>query len=341
MVNTLLERMGFKSRDADLHSLARALAVVVPTYLVLSLATNAMLAARISWSLERMPDGVQVRVQERLDAQPRGVGTFLIGLIDPPAARRMRMARATVAALGSDAPVLKAELPAMRRSLGDSIIAKFFGFEQLICYVLAAWAVVLLRTRLASLRDSESELERDPLALERGQLIDPETAAELHQPLLTARNAGVAPNLCLVLSRALLRFEVAQDVASAESVVTTEAGLLADARDADLGLARFAIWAIPSVGFIGTARGLGSALAVADSPDNISEIVSHLAIAFDTTLIALLLSIIVMYLLHHYQRLNDSMTDRLIRRCDDILISHLTTATPPLAEVAGAGGDRS
>lgn len=69
-------------------------------------------------------------------------------------------------------------------------------------------------------------------------------------------------------------------------------------------LLRYVIWAIPSVGFVGTVIGIASSLGKAGkagSAEGISEITGLLNIAFDTTLIALLLSIILVYLFHSFQ----------------------------------------
>ncbi len=70
--------------------------------------------------------------------------------------------------------------------------------------------------------------------------------------------------------------------------------------EANQNLLRYLIWAIPSLGFIGTVYGIAAALAIADS-DDISLITQTLGIAFDTTLVSLILSAIVMYRFHRLQ----------------------------------------
>jgi len=322
----LTERLRSRIRNDDLRALLLTGILVIPIYVVLSLWTTHSLNTRLGDAIDTMPAGLRAEVDAKL-AEARKLSALdrLLTVINPLADDRIRFVRASVAEAAAQESISREDAVRLRYELRDSLLAKTLGYEQFICYVLAVWTVVLLRARHGRLRAERSELVEDPLGLASGQLVDPIDAAALHQPLLAARERGRAVTLCEVLSRSLLRFEVAREVAAAESVVTTEAGLLADSRDADLGLIRFAAWAIPSVGFIGTVRGIGAALAVADSPDNIGEIVSYLAVAFDTTLIALLLSIIVMFVLHQYQRSNDAMTAALIRRCDDILVGHLTT----------------
>jgi len=72
---------------------------------------------------------------------------------------------------------------------------------------------------------------------------------------------------------------------------------------------RYAAWAIPSVGFIGTVCGIGQSLDMAKeaaTQEGIKKITDALGVAFDTTLWALLLSIIIMYVIHSFQKKQDA-----------------------------------
>lgn len=77
--------------------------------------------------------------------------------------------------------------------------------------------------------------------------------------------------------------------------------------ESNLAMVRFTLWAIPTIGFIGTVRGMGSALSVADSPDKIPQIVGYLGVAFDTTLVGLLLSILLMFAKHRFEKIQDQL----------------------------------
>jgi hypothetical protein len=68
----------------------------------------------------------------------------------------------------------------------------------------------------------------------------------------------------------------------------------------------YVIWAIPSLGFVGTVLGIGNAMAKADGilapgqdqGQQLKLVFQELAVAFDTTLVALLASLVLMLLLH-------------------------------------------
>ena len=66
---------------------------------------------------------------------------------------------------------------------------------------------------------------------------------------------------------------------------------------------RYISWAIPSIGFIGTVRGIGEALAQADKAvqGDIAGVTQSLGVAFNSTFIALLISIFLMFLVHQLQ----------------------------------------
>ena len=80
--------------------------------------------------------------------------------------------------------------------------------------------------------------------------------------------------------------------------------------DSELSMIRYIAWAIPSVGFIGTVRGIGEALGQAHRAvdGDISGVTQSLGTAFNSTFVALLISILIMFFLHQLQ----SMQERLV-----------------------------
>jgi biopolymer transport protein ExbB/TolQ len=66
---------------------------------------------------------------------------------------------------------------------------------------------------------------------------------------------------------------------------------------------RYIAWAIPAIGFIGTVRGIGLALAYAEDAikGDIAPVTSALGLAFNSTLVALVISVFLMYFMHIVQ----------------------------------------
>lgn len=87
----------------------------------------------------------------------------------------------------------------------------------------------------------------------------------------------------------------------------------------------YVAWAIPSVGFIGTVLGIAASLGFANeasTPEGIAKVTGMLAVAFDTTLVALVLSLMIMWLIHLlrkrqeelFTRMNSYIIENLINR---------------------------
>jgi biopolymer transport protein ExbB/TolQ len=88
---------------------------------------------------------------------------------------------------------------------------------------------------------------------------------------------------------------------------------------------RYIAWAIPAIGFIGTVRGIGMALSEAYRAveGDIAGVTDALGVAFNSTLVALLLSIILMFLMHQIQLQQERLALDAQSFCEDRLLPHL------------------
>lgn len=114
----------------------------------------------------------------------------------------------------------------------------------------------------------------------------------------------------------LLAMKSSRSGENVPSFVSTEIEAAAERLEAHQRLLAFIVWAIPTLGFIGTVLGIGTALlATVDlqSGESItrlqaeSRVAVEIGVAFDTTLIALALSFVLMLALHVMQHLEESM----------------------------------
>ena len=73
--------------------------------------------------------------------------------------------------------------------------------------------------------------------------------------------------------------------------------------DLSYSLIRYIAWVIPTMGFIGTVIGIGAALASVPSGGEIKmdELAHQLAVGFDCTMVALVESAILVFVLHMVQ----------------------------------------
>ena len=121
---------------------------------------------------------------------------------------------------------------------------------------------------------------------------------------------------------ALHRFHATNSIQDAANAIKERAELTADQLDSSLSLVRYIAWAIPAIGFIGTVRGIGLALAFAEDAikGDIAPVISALGLAFNSTLVALLISMVLMYVLHLVQSRQEAFVLETQTYCRDKLI---------------------
>jgi biopolymer transport protein ExbB/TolQ len=129
---------------------------------------------------------------------------------------------------------------------------------------------------------------------------------------------GLLPRSLLA---ALHRFGATRSIADASASARGVCEGEVDRLDSELSLLRYIAWAIPAIGFIGTVRGIGDALAQAHRAmqGDLSGVTQGLGTAFNSTLVALLLSLLLMFLLHHLQ----TDQERLVRDAESYLDERL------------------
>ena len=95
--------------------------------------------------------------------------------------------------------------------------------------------------------------------------------------------------------------------------------------ETELTIVRYIAWAIPSIGFLGTVRVIGTALGQAYQAvsGDIVGVTQSLGVAFNSTFVALVVSILLMFLLHQLQLLQDRLVLDCQNYCDARLIRHM------------------
>jgi biopolymer transport protein ExbB/TolQ len=179
-------------------------------------------------------------------------------------------------------------------------------FEQEACLILMLWATYLVVEKILEITKTNFLFDVDfckDTEMTKSGITDLVSELEKLKP-----SVKLSP-LVRVLRASLRRFLVSNDVHSASEVVESEVAALVAKNEASNSMIRYLIWAVPSIGFIGTVRGIGEALAKADEAlaGNISGMTSSLGVAFNSTLVALFISIFLMFLLHQLQRLQDDL----------------------------------
>ncbi|MDA7948923.1 MAG: MotA/TolQ/ExbB proton channel family protein [Hyphomicrobiaceae bacterium] len=127
-----------------------------------------------------------------------------------------------------------------------------------------------------------------------------------------------------LIDLSVLQVQASRSVDQTVSVLNSTLELIAHKVDLRYQLLRYLAWAIPTIGFIGTVVGIASALSLID-PDHmdLKRITASLAVAFDTTVIALIESAIIVLLLNLTQKQEELAVNRAGEYCLKNLINRL------------------
>ena len=111
---------------------------------------------------------------------------------------------------------------------------------------------------------------------------------------------GFLPSL---IDIAILQFQASRSVDQMVSVLNSSLELISHRVDLRYQVLRYVAWFIPTVGFIGTVVGIAGALSAMD-PNNpsLGAVTGSLAVAFNTTIIALIESAIIVLGIHLVQK---------------------------------------
>ena len=111
-------------------------------------------------------------------------------------------------------------------------------------------------------------------------------------------DSGFLPSM---IDLAILQFQSSNSVEQAAGVLNTHLELTSNRVDLRYGLVRFIGWVVPTLGFIGTVYGLGASLSAAGDPGkalNLNEVARTLGVGFDCTMVALMESALLVFVLH-------------------------------------------
>ena len=196
-------------------------------------------------------------------------------------------------------------------------------WEQEICLILMIFCAIQILMKMWALA-AEQYLFRVDIFQESDEGSAP-LADMLHElEALPGEMSGT--HLVETLKASLRRYRITGDVQNTSDAIQTSVEALGMRLEADNTMIRYIIWAIPSIGFIGTVRGIGQALSQAEEAmaGDIAGMTASLGTAFNSTLVALIASILLMLLLHTLQRAQDRRLVDIQGYCEEFLLKRIS-----------------
>ena len=212
-------------------------------------------------------------------------------------------------------------------------------YEQQICISLFLWGIMILiykfilvhseATVLGRFAPESEGIEAEPEVdlLSGARSISRERAGKLSEQI---DEKSVRPDLKnkilpYVMARGLERYHMTGNVPETTETIMGRLEVASEQQESELSMLRYLVWAIPSIGFIGTVRRIGVALHRADEAlqGDISGVTNALGVAFNSTLVALIISILLMLLIHLLQSGQEGLILRVQTFCREQIIDKL------------------
>lgn len=197
--------------------------------------------------------------------------------------------------------------------------------EQESCFILMFWALAIMSFKARDILRERTLLDEELVPIAEGMRILPEDTREFARQVQALPEERQSMLLPRALLNALNRFNTTRLISDVSGSTNTIFESEAERLESELSMIRYISWAIPSIGFIGTVRGIGEALAQADKAvqGDIAGVTQSLGVAFNSTFIALLISIFLMFLVYQLQLLQERLVYDGQNYVNDKLIRHM------------------
>jgi len=186
---------------------------------------------------------------------------------------------------------------------------------------------LFLRWRAGRLE--ESQFARGYLPLDEETVLRPgDDITPIYQKVRSSKYRDIC-FLPRLIERCILNFNLGQSVDQTNSLLNSSLELFLHELDLRYNMVRYITWLIPSLGFIGTVIGIMLALNYAgdranvESPEMLYQVTERLGVAFSTTLVALVMAAILVFLQNLIQGREEQALNKSGQYCLDNLINRL------------------
>jgi biopolymer transport protein ExbB/TolQ len=220
------------------------------------------------------------------------------------------------------------------------------GWVAYATFYFTVWASVVLVVKFWKIAHQRTSLTYDLLPVDRSVKITPGNVDLIENHI---RKLPLNPRKSFLINRLLMgldNFRARKSVPEVGAVLNSQADTDAAMVDSSYAMLKVLIWAIPILGFIGTVIGISEAVngftqAVKEA-ENLEKVkaalglvTNGLAVAFDTTLLGLILSMVIMFPTNSVQKAEEDLLSTIDQYCNENLLPRLATE----AETRAAGPD--
>lgn len=210
------------------------------------------------------------------------------------------------------------------------------GMTQYVTTVLAFWCIGLLILKWINLRKQRRAMMIQALPTDISYEINTANLKSFHDHIVNfptpLRNTYIVNRI----RKALEFFYVRQNNSDVAQMISSQSEVDAAKANGSYGMVKVFLWAIPIMGFIGTVVGIGDAIGgfgavfgageggdMSQIKDPLLKVLGSMGVAFDTTLLALVLSILLSFPASSLQGQEDDLVTDVDEYCIDHLLKRL------------------
>ena len=215
------------------------------------------------------------------------------------------------------------------------------GWPQYVTTLLMFWCLGILILKVINLQKQRRAMLIQALPTEISEEINSSNLKEFHEHIVNfpipLRNTYIVNRI----RKALEFFYVRQNTEDVSQMITSQSEIDAAKVGGSYAMVKVFLWAIPIMGFIGTVLGIGAAIGGFGEVFNAGEggdmseikgplltVLESMGVAFDTTLLALVFSILLSFPAAALQNQEDDLVTDVDEYCIDHLLKRLKDASP-------------
>ena len=183
------------------------------------------------------------------------------------------------------------------------------GIIQGVTYFFCIFGIMDVLYLLGKISDEKKALSQHLLPEKENWVLDAEDANKIKLNVQQIEHTQKYLLTDLII-KACTKYRLSKSSAEVISLVDAQIRIYSEKYESEQAFISYAAWAVPSVGFIGTVLGIAASLGFANeasTPEGLEKVTSMLAVAFDTTLVALVLSIVLMWGIHYLRKQQDAL----------------------------------
>lgn len=179
----------------------------------------------------------------------------------------------------------------------------FGGYIQALTFAAFFFGILQLNEKQKFINEQYKGFKYNLLPTQEQLVISPDDVAKIKLDVIDLERKGFKLLVLDFIKKACTQYRNDQSVGETLQVLDTQINNSKNELEGRLEMVRYMINAIASLGFIGTVIGLSQAIGLshlAKTEEGMPEITRNMYVAFDTTLVALLLGLVLNFFYHRY-----------------------------------------